>query len=213
MFSITISIIVITAIVSFSAFNSQKVMFDLVFWPARMNETSGQWYRFWTYGFIHADLAHIIFNMYSLYSFGQILERYLFGQPEIFGSKSKLIFLILYLTAIAVSVIPDYFKNRNNFGYRAVGASGAVSAIVFATILLYPQGKMGLVFIPIMVPGYVFGILFLVISAILEKRGNTNIGHGTHIYGALYGLLFTIVATKLFSDFDVIGNFIDSIRR
>ena len=213
MFSITISIIVLTAIISIAAFNSQKVMDDLIFYPARMNGSSDQWYRFLTYGLIHANAMHIFFNMYALYSFGEIVEKYLFSQPEIFGGKGKLFFLLLYVSAIVVSVIPDYFKNKNDYTYRAVGASGAVSAVVFASILLYPQGKMGIMFIPFAIPGYIFGLLFLVVSAYLEKRGNTNIGHGTHVYGALYGLLFTIVTTKLFSNFEAVRNFIDSISR
>jgi membrane associated rhomboid family serine protease len=210
MFTITLSIIIITSIVSLTALNNPKIQEDLLFWPAEIDSRK-QYYRFFSYGFIHADLIHLLFNMMALYSIGRYLEMYLFTYPHIFGDKGRLFYLALYLTAIVVSPIPDYFKHRNTFAYRALGASGAVSAVVFAGILLKPDMGLYIMFIPFAIPGYIFGVLFLALSAFLARKGGGNIGHGAHLTGAFYGLIFTIVATKLYSGFNAVQHFIDTI--
>src|ERR1044072_9804809 len=110
MFSITITIIIITSLVSFAAFNREKVREDMLFWPAEI-QSQKQYYRFLSYGLIHADLIHLIFNMMTLYSLGERLERYSFSQYYIFGDKAKIFYQVLYVTAIVVSTIPDYFKH------------------------------------------------------------------------------------------------------
>jgi membrane associated rhomboid family serine protease len=207
MFSITVTIIVITCLVSFAAFNNQKVLEDLLFWPSEIKRRK-QYYRFFSYGFIHLDFFHIAFNLFTLYSFGERLERYTFAQNQVFGTSAKIFYLILYVTAIIISVIPDYLKNKNNFSYRALGASGAVSAVLFACIILDPKLSLYLLFIPIPIPGYVFGIIYLAYSAYMAKQGNTNIGHATQFSGAIYGLLFTIIATKLYSDYNAVQTFL-----
>jgi membrane associated rhomboid family serine protease len=210
MFSITITIIIITSLVSFAAFNREKVKEDMLFWPAEI-KSQKQYYRFLSYGLIHADLIHLVFNMMTLYSLGERLERYSFSQYYIFGDKAKIFYLVLYVTAIVISTIPDYFKHKDDFSYRALGASGAVSAVVFASIMIDPKLSLGILFIPIPIPGYIFGILFLGISAYLAKKGAGNIGHGAHFTGAVYGLLFTIIATRLYSDYNSVQAFIDII--
>jgi membrane associated rhomboid family serine protease len=149
--------------------------------------------------------------MWALYSIGRYLETYLFTFPAIFGDKGKFFYLALYLTAIVVSPIPDYFKYRNTFAYRALGASGAVSAVVFAGILLKPDMGLYFLFIPIEIPGYIFGFGFLALSAFLARRGGDNIGHGAHLTGAFYGLIFTIITTKFYSGFNAVQNFIDVV--
>lgn len=212
MISITVSIIILTVLVSLAAMNSPKIMNDLTFWPYEMDSRPNQQYRFLTHAFIHAGYIHLLVNMYALYSFGEMLERYVFAQPEIFGMKAKLFYLLLYVSAAVVASIPDYYLKKNNPGYRAVGASAAVCAVVFASILLNPGIGIGLLFIPIPIPGYIFGVAFIVISAYLEKRGNTVIAHGAHIYGALYGLVFTLIATKLFSNYETIQEFVRQIK-
>lgn len=210
MFSITVTIIIITCIVSFAAFNNQKITNDLIFWPAEI-ASRRQYYRFFSCGLIHADLLHLLFNMFSFYSIGQYAEQRLFKSPDLFGESGKLVFLLLYISAIAVSVIPDYFKHRDNYGYRALGASGAVSAVIFAFILLEPSMKLYLFFIPIPVPAYLYGLVFLLLSLYLSRKGTGNIGHLAHLSGAVYGILFTIIAAKLYSGFDVIRHFIESV--
>lgn len=210
MLSITLIIIISTCLVSFSAFGNERMKENMLFWPAEI-DSQKQYYRFLTYGLIHADLVHLAFNMIALYSFGEYVERYLFSHPDLFSAKGKLIYLILYISAIIISPLPDYFKHRNSYAYRALGASGAVSAVVFAGIMLQPKLPIQILFIPFDIPGYIFGVLFLLLSVFLARKGGDNIGHGAHFTGAIYGLVFTIITTRLIADFDAVGSFIHSI--
>ena len=204
-FSITLIIVILTCIVSISGFNSQKIIDDLIFYPQSVKR--GQVYRFISHGLIHADPAHLIFNMLALYSFGQNLEK-IYSLPFIYGGNGKLIYLLLYFTALIVASVPDFFKHKDNYHYRSLGASGAVSAVIFSAILFSPNSGIGLIFLPgLNIPGYIFAIIYLIISTILAKRGNDNIGHTAHITGAIYGLIFTYIATKLFTNFDVLNSF------
>jgi membrane associated rhomboid family serine protease len=208
MFSITVTIIIVTCLISFAAFSSPKITDDLIFWPAEM-ASRGQYYRFFTCGLIHADFVHLLFNMISFYSIGQYAELRLFKSPDLFGESGKVFYLVLYISALAVSVLPDYFKHRDNYGYRALGASGAVSAVVFSFIILEPNMKLYLFTIPM--PAYIYGAAFLLLSLYLSRKGKGNIGYLAHFSGAVYGILFTIIAAKLYSGFDVIRHFIESV--
>lgn len=185
-------------------------MDDLLFWPAGIQH-SNQFYRFLSYGLVHADIMHLAFNMWALFLFGQYVESYWFSQYYIFGHRAKIFFLLLYVSAIVISAIPDYFLNKNNSGYRALGASGAVSAVIFAGILLNPKIPIGIMFIPFAIPGFIFGFLFLALSAYLAQKKIGNIGHSAHFSGAVYGLLFTIVATKLFTPYEAVKTFVNTI--
>jgi len=118
----------------------------------------------------------------------------------------------MYVLALAVSVIPTYINNKDNYHYRSLGASGAVSAVIFAGILFFPLAKLGLFFIPIYVAGFLFGIIYLFVSGWLDKRGGGNINHSAHIFGALFGVGFTIIACQAFSDYPVLEIFVDAIR-
>nr|WP_214446626.1 rhomboid family intramembrane serine protease [Flavihumibacter rivuli] len=208
--SITLTIIILTGVISFTAFNNEKIREDLLFWPAQINSRN-QYYRFLSCGFIHADIMHLAFNMISLYSFGEFVEIYLFSHPALFGNKAKLVYLGLYVLAIIVSVLPDYFKYRNNYAYRALGASGAVSAVIFSGILLQPNIPINLFFIPIDIPGYIFGFIFLGLSAFMAKRGGDNIGHMAHFSGAIFGVLYTIIMAKVIANYDVMKVFIEAV--
>ncbi|TMI62058.1 MAG: rhomboid family intramembrane serine protease [Bacteroidetes bacterium] len=211
MLSLTVIICILTVLLSFSAFNNHKLINDLIFWPAELTRRN-QWYRFITYGFIHGDFMHLIFNMIALYSFGESIENY-FKDPVLFGENGGLVFLGFYFSALIISVIPDYFQHRDHYHYRALGASGAVSAIIFSAILFNPMGGIGFAFLPgINIPGFIFAVLYLVVSTILAKKGQDNIGHMAHITGSVYGLLFTYLATKLFTDYDVIDVFLRRIQ-
>ncbi|MEO6915814.1 MAG: rhomboid family intramembrane serine protease [Chitinophagaceae bacterium] len=213
MFSVTISIIVITVLISLAGFNSPKVINDLIFSPYTINHEKNQWYRFITHGFIHGGWFHLIINMWAFYSFGESLEKYYFAQPELFGTNAKIFYIFLYVGGLIASSIPDYFKYRDIPQYRALGASGAISSIVFATIILSPGIGIGLLFIPIPIPGYIFGVGFILISAYFERKGNTNWAHGAHIYGGLFGILFVIIATKIFTNYNAVESFIMQISR
>lgn len=186
---ITIFIIIITAIISLIALQNENLFFKLKFNPYLI-KTNSQWYRAITYGFLHADLTHLGINMFVLYSFGTIVEQ-LFA--IIFPQMHILFFLLLYFGGIAFSTIFDYKKYLNEPNYSAVGASGAVSAIVFSSILLFPTGKISLLFIPIGIPSFIFGILYLVYSAYMDKKKMDNVGHSAHFWGAVFGFIFPII--------------------
>lgn len=208
MLSLTIIIIIFTAVISFMAFSNQKLVNDLIFYVKPVREKN-EWFRFVSCGFIHADIGHLAFNMISLYMFGELVEDQF---AIFFGSLSKLIYVVFYITALIVCLIPTYIKNRNNDYYRSLGASGAVSAIVFAGIFLYPTAKIGIFIIPPIIPGFIFAPIYLFISAMLSKKGGDNINHSAHIWGAIYGVVFLIVSTTSLSNVDVITSFTEQVK-
>jgi membrane associated rhomboid family serine protease len=205
--SINLILVIITVLVSLGGFSSKKVMDDLIFYPPAITRR-GQWYRFVSCGLIHADAAHLIFNMLALYLFGDTVEKTFM---ELFGDGGKWIYLAMYLSALFMSLLPTYLKHRDDYHYRSLGASGAVSAVVFVYIVLYPMSKIGFFILPPIIPGFIFGPLYLLLSAWLDRRGRDNINHSAHIWGALYGLLFLSVACPL-AGFPVWQHFIDTIR-
>ncbi|HWI90021.1 MAG TPA: rhomboid family intramembrane serine protease [Flavisolibacter sp.] len=204
---ITTIIIIITALISIGGFSNQKIIDDLIFYPPAVSQRN-QWYRFITCGLIHADVGHLIFNMLSLYLFGRFVEEKFI---EIFAQNGKLIYLLMYVTSLFVCLLPTYLKNKNNYSYRSLGASGAVSAVVFAGLMIAPYVQVGFFFIPPIIPGFVFGPLYLLITAWLDKRGGGNINHSAHLWGALYGLLFIIVAGRMVG-YDAIQEFINGVK-
>lgn len=206
--SITFLIIAITSVTSFIAFSKQSLKDDLLFWPYKIKR-EGQLYRFVTHGALHADAMHLIFNMVSFYSFGIALENYLF--LALFGEMSRAMLAVMYVSAIVVAVIPDYFRYQDKSFYRSLGASGAVSAVVFSAITIQPKMPIQFFFIPYPIPGYLFGLGFLLLSAALAKKGTGNIGHNAHFWGSIYGVLFTYVATKYFAKIDLLEYFIKTV--
>lgn len=208
MLTITLSIILLTCVISFTGFSNQKVLDDLIFYPPAITNRN-QWYRFITSGLIHADIMHLLFNMYSFYLFGDLVERTF---VQIFGETGKIIYLILYIVSLIVCLLPTYFNNQNNYHYRSLGASGAVSAVIFAGIFLYPTMGMGIFPIPFHIPGFVFGPLYLILSAYLAKKGHGNINHSAHIWGAIFGIVFLIITTTFLSKFNAVENFVNAIK-
>jgi len=211
--SITVIIIIITVLVSIAGFRSEKVIDDLIFYPPAVTQNK-QYYRFVSCGFIHADIGHLFFNMYAFYLFGE-------GQVKngteniflsVFGDYGRLLYIVMYVLALIVCLIPSFQKNRTNPNYRSLGASGAVSAVVFAYILFNPLQGVGLIFIPVFIPGFLFGIIYLVVSWWLDRKGGGSINHSAHIWGALFGVIFFIIASKLFSDYPVLDHFVESVK-
>ncbi|GAA4463755.1 rhomboid family intramembrane serine protease [Nemorincola caseinilytica] len=181
---LTISIIVLTCIISFTAFNRPEVFDKLCFNPYIMHRDRQELFRFVSVGFVHADLGHLIFNMLTLYFFGKALEGRIFSEVQ---------FLLFYVSALVLSGIDEYVKQKNNPQYRACGASGAVAAIMFSVVLFAPWELIYLKFI-IPIPFIVFAVGYLIYSYYMDRRGGGLIGHGIHLWGALYGLAFTLLA-------------------
>lgn len=186
--SITSIIIGLTVFVSFYAFNKRDVMHKLIMNPYTVYRRN-QYYRFITSGFIHGDHLHLIVNMFSFYSFGLAIQYTFLKQ---FGEvKAAIYFIALYILGIIVSDIPTYFKHRDNPAYNSLGASGGVASVVFASILFNPLNNILLIVIPI--PGFIFGIAFIMFSYFYGRRANDNINHDAHLWGALFGLVFCLV--------------------
>jgi membrane associated rhomboid family serine protease len=160
----------------------------LIFWPPAISMRH-QYYRFVSCGFIHADLMHLAFNMFTLYFFGRALENYYMG---ILGLQHYY-YTLLYLTALIVANIPSYLKQRDNYNYRSLGASGAVCAVMFAFIMISPWETL-YIFARIPIPAIVYAVLFLGYTIYMSRRGGDNVNHDAHLWGALYGVVFTILA-------------------
>ena len=199
---LTFIVIAITVIISFLAFNNLR-LFDQLKFNAYLIKQRNEGWRFLSYALIHAGWAHLLINMFVLYSFGAFVEEAL---QELFGSRGFLYYLMLYVGGVLFSTLWDFGKFKNDPYYSAVGASGAVSAIVFASILLNPGSSIFLFPIPFPLPSWVFGIVYLVYSAYMGKKGVDNIGHTAHFWGAVYGLVFIIVLVL-----GVISNFFSTI--
>jgi membrane associated rhomboid family serine protease len=148
--------------------------------------------------------------MFSFYLFSNALVEPAF--IAYFGDYGRAALLIMYLLALIVSLLPTYAKHKNNPHYKSLGASGAVSAVVFAGIMIAPLAELGFFIIPPVIPGFIFGPLYLILSAYFEKRGGDNINHSAHIWGALFGVIFIIIATRLYSNVDIWADFVDQVK-
>jgi membrane associated rhomboid family serine protease len=187
--SITVIIVIINVIISFVAFQDENAFYKLCFWPERVWHEK-EWIRILSGGFLHANLAHLAFNMIALYSFGQYVELRFMGE---FGGAGMTTYIIFYILATVVANIPDLYQHKDDQYIRAVGASGAVSAVVFASILFAPLNSVYLFFIPIPIPAYLFGVVYLIYSAYMAKRQADNIGHLAHFSGAIFGIVFPLI--------------------
>lgn len=187
--TVTIIIILITVAISIFAFSNRELFRRLVFSPYDIQHFKN-FYRFLSYALIHADWVHLLVNMMVLYSFGGIVEQY-YG--FYFGVKGILYFILLYIGGVAISTLPSYGKHKDDYSYTAVGASGAVSAVVFASIIFDPLSKIYIFLIPIGIPAILFGGLYLFYSWYMGRKNIDNIGHDVHFWGAIFGFVFTIV--------------------
>jgi membrane associated rhomboid family serine protease len=194
---VTIGIIIVTVLTSLAAFARPEVFEKLCFNPYLMHRNRNEWFRFISVGFVHADLMHLAFNMLTLYFFGSVLEGNIFSEAQ---------YLIFYLSALVLSGANDYAKRKDMSNYTACGASGAVSAIMFSLVLFNPWGVVYLKFI---IPIYfiLFAVGYVAYSWYMEKRGGDNIGHGTHLWGALYGIAYTLILKP-----EALGIFLNQLR-
>ncbi len=181
---ITLILIAITVVVSWMAFNNRKLLDRLILWPPAVDRHR-QYDRLVTYGFIHADFAHLLFNMVTLFFFGQAIERLMLRM-----TGSWWMYLLFYLSALVVSILPSYLKNQKNPNYLSLGASGAVSAILFAFILVSPWSLIFVFFIP--APAILYAVFYVGYSIWMDKKGGDNVNHSAHLAGAAYGVMFML---------------------
>ena len=180
---ITYIIIGITVVVSYFCFNNQELFRKLALIPYRTVKNN-EWYRLVTHGFVHADMTHLLVNMFTFWSFGTYIES-IFGYLG-FGTWG---YLGLYFGGMVFASIYDVLKHHNDPYYVSIGESGAVSAILFSSILFDPWSKI-LLFAIIPIPGIIFGVLYLAYCQYMAKRAGDNINHNAHFYGAVYGFLY-----------------------
>jgi membrane associated rhomboid family serine protease len=183
---ITIAIIIITGITSYQAFTNYGLKEKLIFNPYSIKKRN-EWYRFWTHGLLHADWIHLALNLFVLFGFGETVE---IEYKRNFGAIGSFYFVLLYVLGLSASSLFDYFKHRNNWSYNALGASGAVSAVLFAAILFNPT-QILLLYGIIPMPAVIGGGLYLVYSYYMARKGADNIGHDAHFWGAIWGISFT----------------------
>jgi membrane associated rhomboid family serine protease len=195
---ITTIIAGITVLVSLYGFSNREQLSKMLMNPYQVVHHK-EYGRLFLHGLVHADFVHLFFNMFVFYEFGKILEmvftsREFFNRvfpDEVFWGEATgtSYFLMLYIGAILVATVPSLMKHRDNPGYNSLGASGAVSAVLIAFILMFPSAQLALFFV-IPMPAWVAGILFFVFEWYMNKRGNTGIAHDAHLYGAIFGVLF-----------------------
>jgi membrane associated rhomboid family serine protease len=194
----TVIIIAITCLVSFIAFGNRKLMEALIFWPPAVTRNH-DYSRFLSYGFVHANGGHLLFNMLTLYFFGRAMEGFINQHLGTYG------FAFFYLLGLIASILPTYLRHRDDDQYRSLGASGAVSAVVFAFILLRPWSMLG-IFFAIPMPAIAYAVLYLGYTIWMDFRKSDRVNHSAHLWGAAYGVVFMIAM-----DPGVLGVFLDQL--
>lgn len=190
---VTFLLIGITVLVSWQAFNNPRLLQRLILWPPAI-ERNRQYERLVTHGFIHADGQHLLFNMITLFFFGRVIEPVFVAQIGVLG------FVAFYLSAIVMAIMPTYFRHQHDSHYRSLGASGAVSAVLFSYILFAPWSLIFVFFLP--VPAILYAVAYIGYSIWMDRRGGDNINHSAHLWGAAYGVMFTLLMEP-----DVLGHF------
>lgn len=188
---ITYIIIAGSILISVLCFNNRELFEKLKHYPYA-EERNKEWYRMLSSGFIHGSFVHLAVNMYVLYGFGRAVEM---AFSTLFGKIGPLLFMVMYLLTIVAADIPTYLKHKNNSMFASVGASGAVSGVLFIYVLLYPWEGIGFIFLPgIDFPAFALGIGYLIYSSWASKNKRDMIDHDAHFYGALFGIVFILLS-------------------
>ncbi|WNJ19999.1 rhomboid family intramembrane serine protease [Pontibacter sp. G13] len=181
-FPVTGIILVLTILTSVMAFRDPSLMEKLIGYPYREFHQK-EWFRFISSGLVHANFIHLGLNMYVLFGFGPIVEAQV-------GSAG---FFFLYLISLIAGSVPGIIRHRDDVGYKSLGASGAISGVMLAFILFYPDMPLQFILIPIPIKGWIMGVLFIVISIVLSMRGVGRINHDAHLFGALGGAVMAML--------------------
>lgn len=176
-----IIIIGLNVLVTWAAFQDRRRFEEMLLRVGDLK--SGQWYRLFSSGFVHVDWTHLLFNMFSLFVFSGRVESHL----------GTAYFILLYLFSLVGGNLLAWFYHRHNLNYRAVGASGAVSGVIFSAIILEPGMNLYMFFIPFPIPAWIYGLIFILYSIYGIGKQNDNIGHEAHLGGALSGLLLSLI--------------------
>lgn len=196
----TYFLLIAVGVLSFRGFNDSSFTEKNLFIPYRIKHNN-EWYRFASHAFLHGDIGHLFFNGFTIFNFGPFFEEYLTINYGI--QNSKIIFWLFVIAALFGSSIISYYRHKNNPNYRALGLSGVVSAVLFAFIMIAPKTELNLMFIPIPITAYVFGLIYLAFEIYSDRNRKSGIAHDAHIGGAIVGILFI-----LFTNIElVIANF------
>lgn len=188
--SVAIALCIITGLISYQGFQNRSIVEKLKHHPVSEHQKK-EYYRMLSSGFVHGGWLHLLINLFVLWQFGTIVEREYQG---IFGQfLGPIMFLLMYLSAIVIADLPTYFKHQNNPSYAAIGASGAVSGVVFSYVLFHPWAQLALYGI-IPFRAIVGAIAYLIYSSWASKTRNDGIDHSAHFWGAIYGILFTVIS-------------------
>ena len=183
---VTLGLIAANVIMSLIAFSNQDVLSKTIMWPYGVKRYN-QYYRFISSGFIHADYMHLFFNMFTLFFFGRMVEIYFAG----YGLGGNISYLALYFLGLIISDIPTYLKHRDDYNYHCLGASGAVSAVLFAGIVFNPWSSIYL-YGALKLSALLFAVLYIIYCVYMAKRNSDNVNHDAHLWGSLFGVGFTI---------------------
>ena len=184
---VTVGLIIANIIFSIIGFSNAAMVDKTIMWPYRVAREK-QYLRFVTSGFLHADFMHLFFNMFTLYFFGRNVELIF----SVGGLGGKYAYLALYFLGLIISDIPSYIKHKDDYNYRSLGASGAVSAVVFATIIFSPWSSI-YIFGALKISATVYAVLYIFYCVYMGKKNTDNINHDAHLWGSLFGLAFTLI--------------------
>lgn len=204
-YPITIGLIIANVIFSLIGFSNADMVDKTIMWPYRVAREN-QYIRFITSGFLHADWMHLIFNMFTLFFFGRNLELYF----TFLGLGGTVSYLALYFAGLIVSDLPSYFKHKEDYHYRSLGASGAVSAIVFATIVFSPWSSI-YIYGALKISAALYAVLYIFYCVYMGKKNSDNINHDAHLWGSLFGLAFTLILIAAMHP-DLFGNIMEQLK-
>lgn len=194
----TLILIAVTVVVSTLALKNRRIADRLILWPPAIARKH-QYDRLVTHGFIHADFMHLFFNMLTLFFFGRQIEGFMQEQ-----TGTPWVFPLFYVSALVVAILPTYLKHQKDPNYLSLGASGAVSAVLFAFILLEPWSLIFVFFVPL--PAILYALGYVAYSVWMDRKGGDRINHSAHLAGAAYGVMFMLIMKP-----EVLGHFLRAL--